>query len=123
MLNASIIEITQGKFWSIVGGCNAVAALLAESVALDVDPERTLAVADPDVAAEPAPLSVRDTPVGAIVVEGRTMPDGPKVIVVPSISVVTKDWRAPAPMLYVVPLMMACDESMEKTRSPIVVTT
>lgn len=103
-----------------------VSSVIAPPVAivgLAVGPDKTRAVASPDVAADPTPEPVRETPVGAMVLEGSIIPEGPKVTVVPSICVVTSVLRAPEPMPYVVPSMMAWEESMLKVNPPIVVTT
>lgn len=54
-------------------------------------------------------LVVSETPVGAIVVLGSTIPLGPNTTVVPSMIVVVLLFSDPLPMRYVVPLMMASD--------------
>lgn len=108
-----------------VGGREDISAplLVLVAVALDVGSDTTRTVADSEAFADWVFVSVRDTPVGAIVVDGRTIPEGPKMTVVPSIVVVTTELRAPAPILYVVPLIMASEESMLNVKAPTVLTT
>lgn len=96
---------------------------MPEPVALAIESDTTLMVAELPVRVDRVLVPVKDTPVGAMVVEGSMIPEGPKRTVVPSITVVTMVLSAPAPILYVVPLMIASDESMLKVKSPMVVTT
>lgn len=74
---------------------------MPETTALPVAPETTFTVAEPELPDRPLSVSVlvRATPVGAMVVDGRTMPEGPNITVVPSIVVVATVFRAPAPIL------------------------
>lgn len=74
------------------------------------------------VAAEPDGRKDPVTSVGAIVVDGIKIPDGPKMTVVPSITSVLAEFNAPAPIRYVVPLITASDRSMLKVSLPMVVT-
>lgn len=96
---------------------------LPKTAAVPVAPETTFTVADPELPDRPLSVLVKATPVGAMVVDGSMMPEGPNMMVVPSIVVVVTVFRAPAPILYVVPLMMASDESILKVKPPIVLTT
>lgn len=91
---AKIITATQSGFGRYEGGLDVVPIAPPELVAPGC--ETTL---DPPVLVRDEPLVVSETPVGAMVVDGSTMPEGPKTTVVPSITAVVLEFNEPAPIL------------------------
>lgn len=126
MQKAKSIEKTQSVLEKYIEGRVAedvLPVIFELDVGVPVTSETTLTVADPEVPEAWAFALVMETPVGAIVVDGSMIPEGPNMTVVPPMVVVVTVLRAPAPILYVVPLMMAWEESMLNVSPPIVLTT